>query len=91
MASNYQTNGEPPIDFPGQQVPLQLGSVIKWGAPIIGLILLFALVSFARSVYTDWLWFDQFGYRSVFVKVLTTRIWLFFASAAIFGGCAFPG
>ena len=85
MASNYQTNGEPPINFPGQQVPLQLGPVIKWGVPVIVLILLFAFLSFARSVYTDWLWYDQFGYRSVFVKVLTTRIWLFFASAAIFG------
>ncbi|MBA4024182.1 MAG: membrane protein [Gordonia sp.] len=29
------------------------------------------------SIYTDWLWFDDIGYRSVFSKIIWTRVALF--------------
>ena len=84
MAGNYEQEPDLPVDFGGQQVPTNLGTIAKWGAGVIGLILLFVLVSFARSVYTDWLWYGALGFKGVFVKILVTRIVLFFVGAAVF-------
>ena len=39
---------------------------------VIALLLLVALPSFAQ-LYTEWLWFGETGYQSVFLKSLTTR------------------
>ena len=39
---------------------------------LIALLLLIALPSFAE-IYTEWLWFGEVGYRSVFLKSLTTK------------------
>ena len=39
---------------------------------LIALLLLIALPSFAE-IYTEWLWFGEVGYQSVFLKNLTTR------------------
>lgn len=85
MAGNYQgDNGGPPIEFNAQQIQEQLGGAAKWGAIIIGVIVLFALLSFFRSVFADWLWFDNMGFKGVFLKVITTRILLFVIGAIIF-------
>ncbi len=73
-----------PLDFGGAITP-ELGSRIKWGAAIVGLLLLFVLLNYLRSLYTDWLWFGELGFRSVFVKVLTTRIAVFALGASVFG------
>lgn len=86
MAGNFQRgNGDFPLDFGGQQIPQQMGSLIRWALIIVGLIVLFALLSFGRSVYTDWLWFSNLGFQGIFVKILTTRILLFFVGAIVFG------
>ena len=57
---------------------------MRWVAA--GTLILFIIIglSWGKTVYTDWLWFDSLGYAEVFSKILTTRIWLFFASAACF-------
>ena len=44
----------------------------KFAFALIALLLLVALPSFAR-LYTDWLWFGETGYQSVFLKSLTTK------------------
>ena len=59
----------------------QIGTLAKWIAYAIVVIVLFSLLVFGRSVYTDWLWFDNLGYRGIFVKILTTRIMLFVIGA----------
>ena len=59
----------------------QIGTLAKWIAYAVVVIVLFSLLVFGRSVYTDWLWFDNLGYRGIFVKVLTTRITLFVIGA----------
>ena len=86
MQFNFRTeNGdvtEPP-DYMGQFITPNFGRIVKWGLVIIGLIFLFVLISFARGIYTDWLWFDHLGFKSVFVTILTTKIWLFFAGALV--------
>ena len=65
-------------------MPIKLGPIIKWGAVILGLILAFVLISYLRGVYTDLLWYDSLGFKSVFVKILLTRVVLFVIGAAVF-------
>ena len=59
----------------------QIGTLAKWIAIAVVAIALFSLFVFGRSVFTDWLWFDNLGYRGIFVKVLMTRITLFAVGA----------
>ena len=66
-------------------MPPRLGGMRKWAVALIALIVLFFVLSFLRSVYTDMLWFGELGFRGVYVKILVTRIVLFFAGAVIFG------
>ena len=47
------------------------------------LLLLFGL-NWARSFYTDWLWFSGLGYQQVLLKVVTTKIWLFLVGGLLF-------
>lgn len=55
--------------------------VSRRGKMIIGVVIaLFALLSLLGTlvtVYTDWLWFGEVGYRKVFSTILVTRIVLF--------------
>ncbi|MBI2856039.1 MAG: UPF0182 family protein [Chloroflexi bacterium] len=78
------TNGE------GQALPINPGPLIKWGVIIGGLILLFVILNVLRGIYTNWLWFDNLGYKSVYLKMLTTRVWLFFAGALVFAALIAP-
>ncbi len=84
MAFNFQSQPDFPLNFKGA-IPAQLGGYIKWGVVIVAIIAVFAIATLARSIYTDWLWFGELGFRSVFVKVLTTRVLMFLAGAAGFG------
>ena len=82
MASNTPADSGLPIDF-GGRLP-RFGGATKWVAALIVLIVLFFVLSFLRGIYTDLLWFGELGYRSVYVKILVTRVVLFFAGAMIF-------
>jgi uncharacterized membrane protein (UPF0182 family) len=84
MAFNFQSQPDFPLNFKGS-IPAQLGGYTKWGVLIVAIIALFAIATLARSIYTDWLWFGELGFRSVFVKVLTTRVLMFLAGAVGFG------
>ncbi len=44
---------------------------------IIALLVLLTLTSWLVSAWTDWLWFDEVGYTSVFSRTLQTRSLLF--------------
>ena len=83
MASDSEQNLGSPIDFSGPQMPTRLAPFVKWGAVLVGLILLFVLLSFLRSVYTDLLWYDALGLKSVYVKILLTRVVMFVIGAAV--------
>ena len=63
-------------------LPFDPSPLLKWGLIILGLIFLFILLSVLRQIYTNWLWFDALDYRSVYVKILATKVALFFAGAA---------
>ena len=83
MASDFQQEPEFSLDWRGL-IPSQQGRIIRWGAIVVGLILLFVLLSLSRSIYTNLLWYGQVGFESVYVKVLLTRVWLFIAGAFAF-------
>ena len=61
-------------------IPRGLRRLILWilGALAVALIVIPWLASFA----TDWLWFNEIGFRSVFVTSLVWRVGLFFAGGA---------
>jgi uncharacterized protein len=66
-----------------------VSSAFRFIVPAIFLLLFFAVPSLVR-VYTDWLWFGEVGYQSVFTTALGTRIVLgVVAFAAVFGWLAF--
>ena len=58
----------------------------KWIVGIIVLVLLALLLgaSWLSTFYTDYLWYREVGYTSVFWKRIVTQVWLFFAFAALF-------
>ncbi|MEK7778363.1 MAG: UPF0182 family protein, partial [Chloroflexota bacterium] len=62
----------------------QSGRWLKVGLAIGTAALLVLGLSIARSIFTDWLWFDNVGFLSVFTKILWTRVWLFLAGAGLF-------
>ena len=64
MAFNFQSQPDTPLNLQGF-IPAQLGGYIKWGVVIVAIIALFAIATLARSIYTDWLWFDSLGYLSL--------------------------
>jgi len=91
-------------DFPGpeslqSQIPQirledldfsKLLRVLRWIVLAVIVIVLFMGLAWARSFYTDWLWFSGLGHESVLLKVMTTRIWLFLFGALLFSALAAP-
>ena len=59
-----------------------------WGFRIsiiaVVLIVLFIILNIAKGFYTDWLWFKDLGYSSVFTTILKTRVTVFFVAVAVF-------
>lgn len=83
MAGNSQQDSELSEESGLPVIPPYTGTLVKWGIAVIGLILLFVLLTFLKSIYTDLLWYDSLDLRSVYVKVLTTKIVLFVVGVAI--------
>ena len=84
MAEDFDRNGEPPIDLAGQNIPTNFGPLLKWGAVLLVIVALFVISSVARSIYTDLLWYDALGFKSVYTTILTTRIIIFLVGATVF-------
>jgi uncharacterized membrane protein (UPF0182 family) len=85
MAKYFQQQQGPDfsLDF-GAALPAVTDRRLRWIFVAAALVLLFVAISFLRGVYTDLLWFEQLGFRSIFLKVVYTRIALFAAGAVIF-------
>lgn len=54
-----------------------------WTTLIIA-FLLFLLLRFGVTMYTDWLWFQSLGFESVYLKSLVGRVLVFFGAAIPF-------
>ena len=67
----------PQFDFDAESISRIFQGRMKWIIAIALVAILFVLASFARSIYTDFLWYGELGFRGIYIKVLTTRIALF--------------
>lgn len=88
MAYEFPTQSNVPFDL-GNFITPELRTRVKWGAVIVGIIVIYAVFNFARSIYTDLLWFDSVGYQSVFRTMFLTRLILFLIGGgliALLGG-----
>ena len=85
MAKYFQQQQGPnfSLDF-GAALPSVMDRRLRWIFVAAAVVLLFFAISFLRGVYTDLLWFEQLGFRSIFLKVVYTRVALFAAGAVIF-------
>ncbi|MDP6102506.1 MAG: UPF0182 family protein [Dehalococcoidia bacterium] len=71
-------------------VPFDPSPLLKWGLIVLGLIFFLILLNILRQIYTNWLWFDALDYRSVYVKIVLYRAWLFFVGALTFTAIVVP-
>ena len=55
----------------------------RWLVLGAAIIVLWILASLATNVWTDVLWFQEVGYVSVFLRILTARVMLFVAASLI--------
>ena len=67
----------PQFDFDAESISRRFQGRMKWIIAIALVAILFVLASFARSIYTDFLWYGELGFRGIYIKVLITRIALF--------------
>ena len=86
--SFYRGNSDdgPFADQDGEEwvLPLDPRPLVKWGLILGGIVGLLVLLNLLRQIYTDWLWFTNLDYNDVYLRVLTTRVWLFFTGAIVF-------
>jgi len=76
-----------PEDKSGQTPPSErrgggTGRVLWILAGVV--VLLFILLNITKGFYTEWLWFSNLGYGSVYATILKTKILVFFCAAIIF-------
>jgi len=61
-----------------------LGNLNRWIFLGVAVLIIYIVADVAKGLYVNWLWFEAVGFRSVYSKVLATRLWLFFGGAALF-------
>ena len=57
--------------------------IIRIAIAVAAVVAIIVLLAVAKSIFTNWLWFDSLGFLSVYTKVLVMRVWLFFAGALV--------
>ncbi len=86
MSYNLSNDAEPP---PSPNPPGISASNLRLfqraGAVLAGIVFVVLILWWARAVYTDWLWYDHLGYRSVFTKILILKVWLYLAGFLVSG------
>ncbi|MBI4302050.1 MAG: UPF0182 family protein, partial [Chloroflexi bacterium] len=74
----------------GGRPPRLPRGVGRWLIALGAVVVLFILATVARGIYTEWLWFESVGFRSVYAKVIATKVVLFllggFSFFALLGG-----
>ena len=79
-----------PIDLENLTIPPNAGAWLKLAAAGVLVLFLLIAVSVGRGIYIDWQWFRSVDLSSVYVTVITTRLWLFFAGAVVYALIATP-
>ena len=52
---------------------------------LAGVLTLFILLSISKGFYSEWLWFSNLDYGSVYTTILKTKVLIFFSAAIVFG------
>ncbi|MCI0475027.1 MAG: UPF0182 family protein, partial [Anaerolineales bacterium] len=83
MAFSRGGRAAPQVDWDDvfRRQPPNLSRPLLWGAAFL---LLWILFSIAPRVYTDYRWFEEVGYTSVFTTELYARAAIFFGAALAF-------
>ncbi|MDA1095985.1 MAG: UPF0182 family protein, partial [Chloroflexi bacterium] len=58
--------------------------ILRWAVPLGAVVALWALGTVGAGIFTDWLWFDQLGFLSVYTKILTMKLVLFVGGGILF-------
>ncbi len=56
----------------------------KLGLAAVAVMFVWMGISWAQGFYTDWLWYQSLGYESVLIKIITTKLTLFFLGVGLF-------
>jgi uncharacterized protein len=97
MQNSFEPGGsgpggpKPPMPFRLEDLDFsKLTGIVKF--ILLGLILvaIFMGLNWARTFYTDWLWFSNLGYQEVLFVRVTTQVWLYLLAALVFVGLAAP-
>ena len=86
MSQHTQNNGLDGIniDF-GGLLNVFSGNRYKWLLLAVAIVSTLVILSILRGLYTDLIWFRELSYSSVYIKILTTKILLFFIGFVVFG------
>ncbi|PKB64271.1 MAG: hypothetical protein BZY80_03335 [SAR202 cluster bacterium Io17-Chloro-G2] len=87
MSYNLSNDAEQPE--PAKLPAISAGNLRRlriWSLAIALLVALILVLWWAKSAYTDWLWFGQLGYQDVFLKVLTYKVWPFIVGTLVAAG-----
>jgi len=68
-----------------QIIPFGIRRFYRWAYVLLAAFLILVPLYFLKSLYTDYLWFSSLGFSSVFMKILLSKVILFFIGALIFG------
>ena len=79
-----------PIDLENLTIPPNAGGWLKLAAAGVLVVLLLIALSVGRGIYIDLQWFRSLDLSSVYLTVITTRLWLFFAGAVVYALIAAP-
>jgi uncharacterized membrane protein (UPF0182 family) len=60
------------------------GNANRWIVAGVAVVIVYIVLNTLKGLYVNWLWFEGAGFRSVYSKMLTTRLWLFFGGAGLF-------
>ncbi len=60
------------------------GSGGRWLIVVAIVVAVLAVASAGKGIYTEWLWFGTLQFESVYETILSTRVVLFLAAAAVF-------
>ncbi|MGD2070362.1 MAG: UPF0182 family protein, partial [Gemmatimonadota bacterium] len=68
----------------------KLRRVGRWSPWILGLVLLWMLLDWGHSFYTDWLWFSSLGHEEVLLTTTVARLALWSLAVVAFLALALP-
>lgn len=72
------------LDFP------KLTRMVRWILLAVVVLVVLMGLNWARTFYTDWLWFSSLGHEQVLLRVITAKVWLFLLGALIVAVLAAP-